>query len=52
MAVKGRSPYATYDVHSFDTPNPRFEAIYARLRGIRQIEVFAKKFQKTGVFGT
>ena len=23
MAVKGRSPYATYDVHSFDTPNPR-----------------------------
>ena len=23
MAAKGRSPYATYDVHSFDTPNPR-----------------------------
>ena len=23
MAGKGRSPYATYDVHSFDTPNPR-----------------------------
>ena len=23
MPGKGRSPYATYDVHSFDTPNPR-----------------------------
>jgi phage terminase small subunit len=23
MAGKGRQPYATYDVHSFDTPNPR-----------------------------
>ena len=23
MPAKGRQPYATYDVHSFDTPNPR-----------------------------
>jgi phage terminase small subunit len=23
VPAKGRSPYATYDVHSFDTPNPR-----------------------------
>ena len=23
MAGKGRQPYATYDVHSFDSPNPR-----------------------------
>ena len=23
MAGKGRQPYATFDVHSFDTPNPR-----------------------------
>jgi phage terminase small subunit len=23
VPAKGRQPYATYDVHSFDTPNPR-----------------------------